>query len=63
MPHDRAEYREQMGHQWLGFGASELGGWLGEAGFEASRLIALPVDASAKGPPLFAMTARADRSH
>ena len=63
MPHDRAEYREQMGHQWLGFGASELGGWLGEAGFEASRLIALPVDASAKGPPLFAMTARAGRSH
>jgi ArsR family transcriptional regulator len=61
-PHEHAEYREQMGHQWLGFSEPELRGWLGEAGFEATRFIALPADPAAKGPALFAVAARAGGS-
>jgi ubiquinone/menaquinone biosynthesis C-methylase UbiE len=57
LPHEHAEYREQMGHQWLGLAEADLRGWLSEAGFEAIRFVALPADPSAKGPPLFAMTA------
>ena len=57
-PHDHVEYREQMGHQWLGFQEAELRGWLDSAGYEGSRFVALPPDPKAKGPPLFAMTAR-----
>ena len=54
--------REQMGHQWLGFAEADLRGWLTEAGFDAIRFVALPADPAAKGPALFAMTARAGSS-
>ena len=56
-PHDHAEYREQMGHQWLGFEEAQLRGWLDAAGFGATRFVRLPSDASARGPALFAATA------
>ena len=59
LPHEHAEYREQMGHQWLGFGEPELRGRLAEARFADIRFIALPAESAAKGPPLFAMAARA----
>jgi ArsR family transcriptional regulator len=59
LPHDRAEYREQMGHQWLGFAEAELTGWLAGAGFTPPRFVRLPHDPAAKGPPLFAATAGA----
>jgi ArsR family transcriptional regulator len=57
LPHDQVAYREQMGHQWLGFSESELQGWLADARFDRGRLVALPGDPSAKGPSLFACTA------
>jgi ArsR family transcriptional regulator len=57
LPHEHAEYREQMGHQWLGFPQPELRGWLETAGFERIRSVALPPDPGAKGPALFTMTA------
>ena len=57
LPHEHGEYRDQMGHQWLGFQEAELRGWLTEAGYGAIRLIRLPEDPAAKGPPLFAVTA------
>ena len=56
LPHNHVEFREQMGHQWLGFSEPELSGWLREAGFGGGRFVALPSDAKAKGPPLFAMS-------
>jgi len=59
VPHDHAEYREQMGHQWLGFGEAELGDWVARAGFDSFRLVTLPSDDAAKGPALFVATARA----
>ena len=56
-PHDRTEYRDQMGHQWLGFAASDLAGWLERAGFGAIRHRRLPPDPHARGPMLFVATA------
>jgi ubiquinone/menaquinone biosynthesis C-methylase UbiE len=56
LPHDHVEYREQMGHQWLGFSEPQLSGWLSEAGFGGGRFVALPSDAKAQGPPLFAVS-------
>ncbi|NOT07512.1 MAG: metalloregulator ArsR/SmtB family transcription factor [Gemmatimonadales bacterium] len=60
LPHDRAEYREQMGHQWLGFAEDQIQGWLTEAGFCAARLTALPADTNARGPGLFVLTAKSE---
>lgn len=62
LPHEHAEYREQMGHQWLGFAEEELRGWLAEAGFVQARFVPLPPDPKARGPALFAMTARSASS-
>lgn len=57
LPHNREEWRERMGHVWQGFGAEQIGGWLGDAGFGAVRYLPLPADPCAKGPRLFAATA------
>ena len=53
MPHDRAEYRQTMGHVWLGFGDEPLTRWADEAGFESCRFSPLPAPAQSKGPTLF----------
>lgn len=57
-PHDREEYRQRMGHLWLGFSAEALEGWMREMGLESFRYLHLPPDPEAKGPGLFAATAR-----
>lgn len=57
MPHDREDLRETMGHVWAGFSEEQLNEWLGAAGFARIQHIALPVDARAKGPALFATRA------
>jgi ArsR family transcriptional regulator len=57
IPHDRAEYRQQMGHQWLGFPAREVEGWLERAGFQAVRYRQLAPDPEARGPILFVASA------
>ena len=54
LPHDRAEYQQQMGHVWLGFTEQQISKLLTAAGFHAIRLRPLPIDEEAKGPPLFA---------
>ena len=58
MPHDREEFRERMGHAWLGFGKEQLGAWMAEAGLESFRYQPLPTVPEAKGPTLFAVTGR-----
>jgi len=55
--HDRARYRREMGHQWLGFERDRVEGWLAGAGFERTRFTPLPADPDALGPGLFAATA------
>jgi ArsR family transcriptional regulator len=57
LPHDREEYRQQMGHVWLGFGAPQIERLLVSAGFERPRVAPLPTDTAAKGPALFVATA------
>jgi len=57
-PHDRAEYRGRMGHQWLGFGREELEGWLRGAGFSGFRDHSLSPEPETRGPALFVATAR-----
>jgi SAM-dependent methyltransferase len=57
LPHDREEYKQQMGHVWLGFGDDQLRRLLGAAGFEAIRIVPLPSDPDAKGPALFVASA------
>ncbi len=56
--HEREEYRQRMGHLWLGFSPEMLAGWMQEAGLEGYRCHALPADPDAKGPNLFAATGR-----
>lgn len=57
LPHERAEYRQEMGHVWLGFETAQADRWLREAGLEEVKLRPLPTDAAAKGPALFAAVA------
>lgn len=58
LPHGRAEYREQMGHVWQGFSREQMEGWLRDAGLNPIGWHALPPDRAARGPLLFATTAR-----
>src|SRR5262245_32825740 len=54
LPHHHDEYRQQMGHVWLGFSEKQITKFLTGAGFEDVRVRPLPVDPAAKGPALFA---------
>ena len=54
LPHDREDYRQQMGHVWLGFGEEQLKGFLAETGFVEVRIVPLGATTEAKGPALFA---------
>lgn len=56
--HDRAGFREEMGHLWLGFAPDGLCASLEKAGFRAARWTPLPPDPEAAGPLLFALRAR-----
>ncbi len=57
MPHDREEYRKDMGHAWQGFSDDVLSAWMTDAGFEPRSYHPLPAEPSATGPVLFAATA------
>jgi len=56
-PHDREEYRAQMGHLWLGFPQTDVEEWLSADGFYNVHVVPLPADPKAKGPGLFAARA------
>ncbi len=53
MPHERAEYRQSMGHQRQGESETEMLRWLVEAGLARGRYLPLPLAPDAKGPRLF----------
>jgi SAM-dependent methyltransferase len=57
LPHDREEFRRQLGQTRLGFDAKELEQLLGDAGFADVTVRPLPPEPSAKGPALFLATA------
>ncbi len=56
-PHEREEYRQQMGHVWLGFSDDQIARWLQQAGLSRIGIRALPPIAEAKGPTLFVASA------
>jgi len=57
LPHDREEYKKEMGHVWLGFADDQLRRLLTGAGFADIRIVPLPVDPEARGPALFVASA------
>ena len=57
LPHDHEEYKQQMGHVWLGFAEDQLRRLLAGAGFRDVRIVQLPVEPQAKGPALFVAAA------
>ncbi len=57
-PHERLEYRQKMGHVWLGFERPVLESWLSDAGCISVRVLPLPAEPQAKGPALFVASAR-----
>ena len=58
MSHDRIEYVVQLGHVWQGFDGEQMKDWLSKAGFTGCKYRPLPDDPDAKGPTLFAASAR-----
>ena len=58
LPHDHEEYRQQMGHVWLGFSEDQMRRLLTASGFTSIRIIPLEPDAHARGPALVAASAR-----
>lgn len=61
LPHAHEEYRQQMGHLWLGFGEAQIAALFAGARFEAFRFRALPVDPGVAGPGLFLAGGRKPR--
>jgi ArsR family transcriptional regulator len=57
LPHEREEYKQQMGHVWLGFGDEQTRRLMSAAGFGDTRIVPLPADPHAKGPALFVASA------
>ena len=58
LPHDRENYRQQMGHVWLGFSEEHVRRILDESGFGDVRIVPLSPDPKSKGPGLFVATAK-----
>ena len=56
--HTREEYRDTMGHLWLGFTERQMRAWTRIAGLEDYRHLPLAPEPEASGPALFAATAR-----
>ena len=58
MPHDRDDLTQRMGHVWQGFSHDDVARWMQHVGLGSFRYHPLPADSSAKGPTLFAASAR-----
>lgn len=48
-PHHHEDYRQQMGHIWLGFSSDQMRKLLTQAGFEKAQVTSLPEDPGARG--------------
>ncbi|GIW74633.1 MAG: hypothetical protein KatS3mg103_1155 [Phycisphaerales bacterium] len=56
-PHQREEFRLEMGHRWLGFTQAQLDRWCQAAGLRLVHHRPLPGSPQARGPELFAAKA------
>jgi ArsR family transcriptional regulator len=59
LPHDRDDFRREMGQQVLGFEPEQVGQMLTTAGLNVTRSAPLPPESNVKGPALFLTVARA----
>lgn len=57
LPHDREDFRRQLGQTRLGFDGKELEQFLSQARFTDAKIRPLPPEPHAKGPALFLATA------
>ncbi len=57
LEHDRAAYKQTMGHKHMGFSAQSIESMLVDAGFVHARVAPLPAHPDARGPSLFAARA------
>lgn len=57
LPHNREDFRQEMGHVWLGFDQDHMHRLMDDAGLAPRHFLPLPADADAKGPTLFIATA------
>jgi ArsR family transcriptional regulator len=55
--HNRTDFRDELGHLWLGFDRESMLRMTEKGGWEEVRYVELPPDPEAKGPNLFALTA------
>jgi len=60
LPHDREEYRDELGHSWMGFSKEQVEQWLHAAGWGLDRWTMIPPDPDAKGTQTFAASAVRD---
>ena len=63
LPHDRENYRQQMGHVWMGFADDHVARLLIDSGFDRIRVVPLPTDPKTKGPGLFVASGSTPRKH
>jgi len=56
-PHQREEFRLEMGHHWLGFTRAQLSEWCSDAGLRLTGHRPLPGSPQARGPEIFAASA------
>jgi ArsR family transcriptional regulator len=59
LPHDREEFRRQLGQQTMGFDPGEMTRMFNDAGLVNAHCRPLPPEANVKGPALFIATASA----
>ena len=57
LAHDRVEYREDLGHMWLGFSETQITDWMASAGWSLEKFVTLPLEPEVKGTPVFVATA------
>lgn len=53
LPHEHDEYRQTMGHVWMGFAPRQVERMLAASGFDPVRVHALDPERGVKGPALF----------
>ena len=58
LPHGHHEYQSQMGHVWAGFSRERIEQLLAASGFAPRGFHPLAPDPEARGPLLFAASAR-----
>ena len=60
--HEREEYRQQMGHVWLGFAEEQMRRLIEQAGFDPCPRSRVGARTTARGPSLFAAAPRHRRA-